>query len=119
MARIDEIAPNVFRISTLLSGQYNHFFIRDNEPLLFHAGYKAMFPELREAVTRLRDPARIRSLAARGRSGTNDIQDPTRPFGEARVRARASFPPKIPFQFLAVRPHPFSSGLPSKARLRI
>jgi len=66
MARIDEIAPNVFRISVLaptFNLQFNHFLIRDDEPLLFHAGYKAMFPELREAVERLLNPAQIRWIS--------------------------------------------------------
>lgn len=66
MARIDEIAPNVFRISVLapqFNLQFNHFLIRDEEPLLFHAGYKAMFPELREAVTQLLEPKNIRWIS--------------------------------------------------------
>ena len=66
MAKIDEIAPNVFRISVVapqFNLQFNHFLIRDDEPLLFHAGYKAMFPELREAVGRLLDPANIRWIS--------------------------------------------------------
>ena len=63
MAKVDEIAPDVFRISILepqFNLQFNHFLIRDEEPLLFHAGYKRMFPELREAVTRLLSPESIR-----------------------------------------------------------
>jgi len=66
MAKIDEIASNVFRISILapqFNLQFNHFLIRDDESLLFHAGYKAMFPELREAVTQLLDPAKIRWIS--------------------------------------------------------
>lgn len=63
MAKVDEIAPDVFRISILepqFNLQFNHFLIRDEEPLLFHAGYKRMFPELREAVTRLLNPQSLR-----------------------------------------------------------
>jgi flavorubredoxin len=66
MAKIDEIAPNVFRISIVapqFNLQFNHFLIQDDEPLLFHAGYKAMFPELSEAVGRLLDPANIRWIS--------------------------------------------------------
>ena len=37
--------------------------MRDEEPLLFHAGLKAMFPLLREAVAKLIDPARLRHIA--------------------------------------------------------
>ncbi len=53
MTRIDEIAPDVFRISIFSEQedmQFNHFLIRDDEPLLYHAGYRAMFPEMRDAV---------------------------------------------------------------------
>jgi flavorubredoxin len=66
MARIDEIAPNTFRISVLspvFNLQFNHFLIRDDEPLLFHAGYRAMFPEVREAVERLVNPGQIRWIS--------------------------------------------------------
>jgi len=66
MAKIDEIVPNVFRISIVapqFNLQFNHFLIRDEEPLLFHAGYKGMFPELSEAVARLLDPAKLRWIS--------------------------------------------------------
>jgi len=43
--------------------QFNHFLVRDEEPLLFHAGLKAMFPALREAVSQLIDPAKLRHIA--------------------------------------------------------
>lgn len=63
MARIDEIAPDLFRISAYLPQidlQFNHFLIRDTQPLLFHTGMRRMFPEVREAVARLIDPASLR-----------------------------------------------------------
>jgi flavorubredoxin len=66
MTTIDEIAPDVFRLSIYmpqLDMQFNHFLVRDEEPLLFHAGLKAMFPELREAVGTLIDPAKLRHIA--------------------------------------------------------
>lgn len=66
MAAIDEIAPDVFRLSVHaphLDMQFNHFLVRDDEPLLFHTGLKGMFPELREAVGRLIDPTALRHLA--------------------------------------------------------
>ena len=56
MAQIDEIAPDLFRISAYVSQfdlQFNHFLVRDDEPLLFHTGMRRMFPEIREAVARL------------------------------------------------------------------
>lgn len=66
MTNIHEIAPDLFRLSIYvpdLDMQFNHFLLRDEEPLLFHAGLKGMFPALREAVARLMDPARLRHIA--------------------------------------------------------
>jgi ODP family beta lactamase len=66
MARIDEIAPDLFRISIYLPQidlQFNHFLIRDEEPLLFHTGMRRMFPEVRDAVSRVLDPASIRWIS--------------------------------------------------------
>jgi flavorubredoxin len=66
MATIDEIASDVFRLSIYQPGidmQFNHFLVRDEAPLLFHAGLKAMFAELREAVAALVDPATLRHIA--------------------------------------------------------
>jgi flavorubredoxin len=65
-AQIDEIAPDLFRLSLYvpqLDMQFNHFLVRDDEPLLFHAGLKGMFPALREAVGKLIDPAKLRHVA--------------------------------------------------------
>ena len=42
--------------------QFNHFLVRDEEPLLFHTGMK-MFPALREAVATLIDPASLRWIS--------------------------------------------------------
>lgn len=66
MTRIDEIAPDLFRLSIYVPDfdmQFNHFLVRDEEPLLFHAGFKGMFPALREAVATLMDPAKLRHIA--------------------------------------------------------
>ena len=66
MTAINEIAPDLFRLSVYvpqIDMQFNHFLVRDEEPLLFHAGLKAMFPVLREAVSRLIDPATLRHIA--------------------------------------------------------
>ncbi len=66
MTTINEIAPDLFRLSIYvpnLDMQFNHFLVRDEEPLLFHAGLKGMFPALREAVAKLMDPAKIRHIA--------------------------------------------------------
>lgn len=66
MSIIHEIAPDLFRVSIYvppLDMQFNHFIVRDDEPLLFHTGYRGMFPALREAVAKLIDPAQIRHIA--------------------------------------------------------
>jgi flavorubredoxin len=66
MARIDEIAPDLFRISGYVPQidlQFNHFLVRDEEPLLFHTGMRRMFPEVREAVARVLDPATMRWIS--------------------------------------------------------
>lgn len=63
---IHEIAPDVFRLSIYAPAfdmQFNHFLVRDDQPLLFHAGLKAMFPDLREAVASLIDPSKLRHIA--------------------------------------------------------
>ncbi|MAT15920.1 MAG: MBL fold metallo-hydrolase [Planctomyces sp.] len=66
MVQIDEIAPDVFRISVFvpeLNMQFNHFLVRDEEPLLFHAGLRKMFPLLREAVESLIEPGSLRYVS--------------------------------------------------------
>jgi len=65
MPVITEIAPDTYRLSIYVPEidlQFNHFLIRDEEPLLFITGSRAMFAELREAVATLIDPARLRWL---------------------------------------------------------
>lgn len=65
-AQIDEIAPDLFRLSVYVPDfdmQFNHFLVRDEEPLLFHAGLKGMFPVLREAVGKIIDPTTLRHIA--------------------------------------------------------
>jgi flavorubredoxin len=63
MSRVTEIAPDVYRICVLypeINLQFNHFLIKDDEPLLFHTGLRRMFPEVRDAVASLIDPAWLR-----------------------------------------------------------
>ncbi len=62
MYKIDEIAPDLYRISVFVPEiqlQFNHFLVKDDEPLLYHAGLKLMFPLVLEAVKTLIDPSRI------------------------------------------------------------
>jgi flavorubredoxin len=55
----DEIAPDVFRISTFVPEvgptgfTFNQFLIRADEPLLFHTGPRAMFPAVHGAAAKL------------------------------------------------------------------
>jgi flavorubredoxin len=63
MALITEIAPDVYRISTLIPEfnlQFNQFLVVDDEPLLFHTGLKSLFGPIREAVATLLAPGKIR-----------------------------------------------------------
>lgn len=66
MTTINEIAPDLFRLCIYapeFDMQFNHFLVRDEEPLLFHAGLKRFFPDLRQAVARLIDPSTLRHIA--------------------------------------------------------
>ncbi len=53
MPNVVEIAPDLFRISVFAEAinlQFNHFLIRDEEPVLFHTGLRGMFPAVREQL---------------------------------------------------------------------
>ncbi len=66
MANISEIAPNLYRISIYAPAgdlQFNHFLIRDDEPLLFHTGLRGMFPEVRDAVSKLINVSDLRHIS--------------------------------------------------------
>lgn len=61
--KIDEIAPDLFRISIYVPQanlQFNQFLVRDAQPLLYHTGLRRMFPLVREAVGRLIEPSALR-----------------------------------------------------------
>jgi flavorubredoxin len=65
-ARVAEIAPDHYAISIYVPEfnlRFNHFLIKDEEPLLFHTGMKQMFPSLRDAVARVIDPATVRWIS--------------------------------------------------------
>jgi flavorubredoxin len=64
--RVDEIAPDVFRLSLFfpdMNIQFNQFLVRDDEPLLFHTGMKQIFPQVREAVAKVIDPQKLRWIS--------------------------------------------------------
>ena len=57
---IDEIADGIYRISTHVAEiappagfSFNQFLVVGDEPLLFHTGYRGMFPLVAEAVARV------------------------------------------------------------------
>lgn len=63
MTQITEIAPDIFRISTFIPEanlQFAQFLVRDDEPLLFHTGMKGLFPVVREALSKLMPPEKIK-----------------------------------------------------------
>jgi flavorubredoxin len=58
--RVDEIAGDIFRISTPVPASvvpggftFNQYLIRDAEPLLFHTGPRMLFGAVREAIGRV------------------------------------------------------------------
>jgi len=66
MTTIDEVAPDVFRISTYVPEanlQFGQFLVRDEEPLLFETGMKRLFPAVRDAVAKVIDPTTVRWVA--------------------------------------------------------
>lgn len=65
-ARITEIADDHYLISLYapqFNLRFNHYLIKDEEPLLFHTGMRQMFAPLREAVASLLDPATLRWIS--------------------------------------------------------
>ena len=61
--KIDEIAPDIFRLSTHIDQiappagfTFNQFLVRDEQPFMFHTGLRPLFPLVSEAVAQLIDP---------------------------------------------------------------
>ena len=66
MAVTTEIAPNIYRISIFAQRnnlQFNHFLVKDDEPLLFHTGLRGMHAEIREAVSKLINLSELRHIS--------------------------------------------------------
>jgi flavorubredoxin len=66
MAVTTEIAPNIYRISIFAEWgnlQFNHFLVKDEEPLLFHTGLRGMHAEIRQAVSKLMDVSELRHIS--------------------------------------------------------
>ncbi len=68
-ADIDEIADGIYRISTFVPDvtpmgfTFNQFLLRAEEPLLFHAGHRGMFPYIAEAVATVLPVESVRWLS--------------------------------------------------------
>jgi flavorubredoxin len=66
MAVITEIAPDLYRISIFAQWgnfQFNHFLVKDDEPLLFHTGLRVFHTEIREAVSKLISLSELRHIS--------------------------------------------------------
>lgn len=64
--KVDEIAQDVFRLSTYMPQmniEFNQFLVRDEEPLLFHTGPRQLFPQVRESVGQVIEPAKLRWIS--------------------------------------------------------
>ena len=68
--KIDEIAEGVFRLSTFVPEiappagfTFNQFLLMADEPLLFHCGFRGMFPTASAAVARLLPLERLRWIS--------------------------------------------------------
>jgi flavorubredoxin len=68
--RIDEISSGIYRISTAIPAgavpggfTFNQFLIVDEEPLLFHAGMRGLFPNISAAISKVMPVSRLRYVA--------------------------------------------------------
>lgn len=62
-AAIDEIAPDLFRITCFneqANFQFSSFLVRDDEPLLYHTNLRGYFDDVLAGVKSVLDPATIR-----------------------------------------------------------
>ena len=57
--KIDEIAPDIYRLSTLVPEigptgfTFNQFLVVDDEPLLFHTGHRSMLSGVADQIARV------------------------------------------------------------------
>lgn len=85
MYTIYEIAPDVYRIyifSSDIQLQFNHCLFKDDEPMLYHAGLRGMFPVLYEAVK----PSSTRAICAGSASVTSKSTSAVRSTSGCRWR---------------------------------
>jgi flavorubredoxin len=66
---VDEIAPDIFRLSTFVPDlgptgfTFNQFLLRDDEPFLFHTGMRQVYPLVSEAIGRVLPVESIRWIS--------------------------------------------------------
>lgn len=63
MSTAKENVSDVYRICTYVPEfdlPFNQFLVKDDEPLLYHTGMKALFPQLLETVAEILEPSSIR-----------------------------------------------------------
>ncbi len=67
---VNEIADRIYRISTFVPEvaapdgfSFNQFLVDAGEPLLFHCGHRAMFPDIAAAVARIMPLDRLRWIS--------------------------------------------------------
>lgn len=67
--KVDEIAPDIFRLSTLIPDAapggftFNQFLVRDEQPFLFHTGLRQLHPLVSGAVASLVDLSDLRWIS--------------------------------------------------------
>jgi flavorubredoxin len=68
--RVDEVTDGIFRINTPIDipgvpqkFNFNQYLIVDDQPLLFHAGPRRLFPRVREAMAAVMPVDRLRFVA--------------------------------------------------------
>lgn len=62
-ATVDEIAPDLFRITCFVEAanfQFSSFLVRDDEPMLYHTNLRGLFHDIKDGVASVLDPATIR-----------------------------------------------------------
>ncbi len=95
MISTTEIADDLFRISVFvpeINLEFSHFLIRDDEPMLFHAGLRGMFPILREQVSRLIDLSKLRHIGFSHFTADSRVSHicPQNPYSESATHIQSS-----------------------------
>ena len=74
--QVDEVAAGIYRICTpldIIPGGFtvNSYLIDDTEPMLFHAGYRKLFPTTLEAVRKVMPVEKLRWIGGTTLKATN------------------------------------------------